>query len=417
VTVTGARDAVGDIDGPSLDGIREARERIRGGVKETPCTESLAFADVTEARVHLKLESMHRTGSFKERGALNRLMVAGPEERARGVITMSAGNHAQALAYHARRLGIAATVVMPVVTPLIKVSRTRALGAQVVLHGATLDDSAVEARRRVEADGLTLVHPFDDDQVIAGQGTVGLELAEQVPELTTVVVPIGGGGLISGIAIALESLRPEVRVIGVEPEAAASARAARDAGERTVLDSVETMADGVAVKRVGERTFPLIERFVDDIVTVSEDEIASAIVSMLEQDRIVVEGAGAVGVAALATGKVGMSRGDDVAVVISGGNIDLNLMSRIIERGLSADGRVVRLRVRVRDRPGALARLTQAVATAEGNVLEVYHRRGFADISVPDVEIVIHMETRGREHAAEIVAALEALGHTVESSF
>jgi threonine dehydratase len=417
VTVTGARDAVGDIDGPSLDGIREARERIRGGVKETPCTESLAFADVTEARVHLKLESMHRTGSFKERGALNRLMVAGPEERARGVITMSAGNHAQALAYHARRLGIAATVVMPVVTPLIKVSRTRALGAQVVLHGATLDDSAVEARRRVEADGLMLVHPFDDDQVIAGQGTVGLELAEQVPELTTVVVPIGGGGLISGIAIALESLRPEVRVIGVEPEAAASARAARDAGERTVLDSVETMADGVAVKRVGERTFPLIERFVDDIVTVSEDEIASAIVSMLEQDRIVVEGAGAVGVAALATGKVGMSRGDDVAVVISGGNIDLNLMSRIIERGLSADGRVVRLRVRVRDRPGALARLTQAVATAEGNVLEVYHRRGFADISVPDVEIVIHMETRGREHAAEIVAALEALGHTVESSF
>lgn len=417
MTVTGARDAVGDIDGPSLDGIREARERIRGGVKETPCTESLAFADVTEARVHLKLESMHRTGSFKERGALNRLMVAGPEERTRGVITMSAGNHAQALAYHARRLGIAATVVMPVVTPLIKVSRTRALGAQVVLHGATLDDSAVEARRRVEADGLTLVHPFDDDQVIAGQGTVGLELAEQVPELTTVVVPIGGGGLISGIAIALKSLRPEVRVIGVEPEAAASARAARDAGERTVLDSVETMADGVAVKRVGERTFPLIERFVDDIVTVSEDEIASAIVSMLEQDRIVVEGAGAVGVAALATGKVGMSRGDDVAVVISGGNIDLNLMSRIIERGLSADGRVVRLRVRVRDRPGALARLTQAVATAEGNVLEVYHRRGFADISVPDVEIVIHMETRGREHAAEIVAALEALGHTVESSF
>jgi threonine dehydratase len=417
VTVTGARDAVADIDGPSLDRIREARDRIRGGVKETPCTESLAFADVTEARVHLKLESMHRTGSFKERGALNRLMVAGPEERARGVITMSAGNHAQALAYHARRLGIVATVVMPVVTPLIKVSRTRALGAQVVLHGATLDDSAVEARRRVEADGLTLVHPFDDDQVIAGQGTVGLELAEQVPELTTVVVPIGGGGLISGIAIALESLRPEVRVIGVEPEAAASARAARDAGERTVLDSVETMADGVAVKRVGERTFPLIERFVDDIVTVSEDEIASAIVSMLEQDRIVVEGAGAVGVAALATGKVGMSRGDDVAVVISGGNIDLNLMSRIIERGLSADGRVVRLRVRVRDRPGALARLTQAVATAEGNVLEVYHRRGFADISVPDVEIVIHMETRGREHAAEIVAALEALGHTVESSF
>ena len=415
--MTGARDAVADIGGPSLDGIREARERIRGGVKETPCTESLAFADVTEARVHLKLESMHRTGSFKERGALNRLMVAGPEERTRGVITMSAGNHAQALAYHARRLGIAATVVMPVVTPLIKVSRTRALGAKVVLHGATLDDSAVEARRRVEADGLTLVHPFDDDQVIAGQGTVGLELAEQVPELTTVVVPIGGGGLISGIAIALKSLRPEVRVIGVEPEAAASARAARDAGERTVLDSVETMADGVAVKRVGERTFPLIERFVDDIVTVSEDEIASAIVSMLEQDRIVVEGAGAVGVAALATGKVGMSRGDDVAVVISGGNIDLNLMSRIIERGLSADGRVVRLRVRVRDRPGALARLTQTVAAAEGNVLEVYHRRGFADISVPDVEIVIHMETRGREHAAEIVVALEALGHTVESSF
>ena len=406
-----------DIDGLSLERIREARGRIRGGVLLTACSESLAFADLTGARVHLKLESMQRTGSFKERGALNRLLVASPDERARGVVTMSAGNHAQALAFHARRLDIAATVVMPVVTPLVKISRTRALGATVIQHGSTLDDAAVECRRLMERDGLTLVHPFDDDDVIAGQGTIGLELAEQVPDLATVVVPIGGGGLISGIAIALKGLRPDVRVIGVEPEAAASARVSRDAGVRTLLPSVETMADGVAVKQVGARTFPLIERFVDDIVTVSEDEIASAIVLLLERERLVVEGAGAVGVAALASGKVPMADGDDVVVVISGGNIDINLVSRIIERGLSSDGRVVRLRVRVRDRPGALARLTQTVAAEGGNVLEVYHRRGFADISVPDVEIVLHVETRGRDHAAQIVSALEGLGHRVESSF
>jgi threonine dehydratase len=406
-----------DVDSPSLERIREAADRIRGAVMHTACAESLAFADLTDARVHLKLESMQRTGSFKERGAANRLLQLPQDERGRGVITMSAGNHAQALALHARRLGIAATVVMPVTTPLVKVSRTRALGATVVQHGSTLDDAAGECRRRMAEEGLTLVHPFDDEHVIAGQGTIGLELAEQLPELATVVVPIGGGGLISGIAIALKSLRPGVRVIGVEPEAAATARASRDAGERTLLTSVETMADGVAVKRVGERTFPIIERFVDDLVTVSEDEIASAIVLLLEQERIVVEGAGAVGVAALASGKIDLRAGEDVAAVISGGNIDLNLVSRIIERGLSADGRVVRLRVRVRDRPGALAKLTQTVATAEGNMLEVYHRRGFADISVPDVEIVLHVETRGREHAAEIIRALEALGHAVESSF
>lgn len=405
------------VNGPSLEHVREAAERIAGAVAQTACAESLAFAELTDARVHLKLESMQRTGSFKERGALNRLLRLDAEERARGVITMSAGNHAQALAYHARRLGVAATVVMPVTTPLVKVSRTRALGATVIQHGATLDDAASEVRRRMESEGLTLVHPFDDEHVIAGQGTIGLELAEQLPGLATVVVPIGGGGLISGIAIALKSLRPDVRVVGVEPEAAASAFAARAAGERVLLPSVETMADGVAVKRVGERTFPLIERWVDDLVTVSEDEIASAIVLLLEQERIVVEGAGAVGVAALATGKVEMRPGEDVAAVISGGNIDLNLVSRIIERGLSADGRVVRLRVRVRDRPGALSRLTQTVAAAEGNMLEVYHRRGFADISVPDVEIVLHVETRGREHAFQIVSALEALGHEVESSF
>jgi threonine dehydratase len=404
-------------EGPTLEHIRAAAERIRGAVAQTACPESLAFAGLTDGRVHLKLESMQRTGSFKERGALNRLLHLDAEERARGVITMSAGNHAQALAYHARRLGVAATVVMPVTTPLVKVSRTRALGATVVQHGATLDDAAGEVRRRIESEGPTLVHPFDDEHVIAGQGTIGLELAEQLPGLSTVVVPIGGGGLVSGIAIALKSLRPDVRVVGVEPEAAATAFAARAAGERVLLPSVETMADGVAVKRVGARTFPLIERWVDDLVTVSEDEIASAIVLLLEQERIVVEGAGAVGVAALATGKVEMRPGEVVAAVISGGNIDLNLVSRIIERGLSADGRVVRLRVRVRDRPGALAKLTQTVAAAEGNVLEVYHRRGFADISVPDVEIVLHVETRGREHAAEIVGALEALGHRVESSF
>ncbi|HSL69954.1 MAG TPA: threonine/serine dehydratase, partial [Longimicrobiales bacterium] len=259
----------------ALTDIRSAQERIAQGIVRTPCVPALAFADRTSARLHLKLENLQRTGSFKDRGALNRLIDLSAEEKKRGVVTASAGNHAQAVAYHCHRLGIQATVVMPEETPLIKISNTRRHGARIVLHGSNLADSMVEARR-IEADErVPLIHPYDDDRVIAGQGTIGLELLEQVPDLTTVVAPIGGGGLISGIALAIKEQRPEVRVIGVEAKVAASALASRAAGHAVHIEMSETIADGIAVKRVGDLTFPLLEKYVDEIVTVDEEEIAA----------------------------------------------------------------------------------------------------------------------------------------------
>ncbi|MGD8279299.1 MAG: threonine ammonia-lyase, partial [Gemmatimonadota bacterium] len=336
------------------------------------------------------------------------------EGRARGVVTASAGNHAQAVAFHSGRMGIDAVVVMPEATPLIKVSNARRFGARVVFHGATLSDAMVEALRLRDEEGRTLVHAFDDARVIAGQGTIGLELLEQVPDVSVVVVPIGGGGLISGIALAVKDVKPHVRVVGVEAEAAASALASRRERRIVRIEATETIADGIAVKQLGQETFPLIDRLVDDIVTVSEEEIARAVHALLERQKLVVEGAGAAGVAALFSGRIPLAPTDVVAAVISGGNIDVNLVARIIERGLVADGRIARLMVKVRDRPGGLARLTSRVAKLGANVLEIGHRRAFADVTVGDVEIVMHLETRGRAHVDDIIRAFEADGLTVE---
>jgi threonine dehydratase len=261
---------------------------------------------------------------------------------------------------------------------------------------------------------MTLVHAFDDDAVIAGQGTIGLELVEQVEDLRAVVVPIGGGGIISGIAVAVKTLKPSVRVIGVEAAAAASALASRKAQGIVGIESAETLADGIAVKRIGERTFPIIQEYVDDIVTVEEEEIATAVLRLLEREKTVVEGAGAVPLAALMTGKIPVEADEAVVGILCGGNIDVNMISRIIERGLVGDGRMAHLIVKVRDRPGSLARLTELVAQRGANVLDIHHRRGFADISVGDVEIVLHLETRGQDHVAEIIQALEERGLRVE---
>jgi threonine dehydratase len=303
---------------------------------------------------------------------------------------------------------------MPEFTPLIKVSNTKRFGARVIQTGATLSDGLEEVYRMVEEDGMTLVHAFDDDEVIAGQGTIGLELIEQAEELKTVVVPIGGGGIISGIAVAVKTLKPSVRVVGVEAATAASALTSRRAGRVVGIESAETLADGVAVKQVGERTFPIIQRYVDDIVTVEEEEIATAVLRLLEREKTVVEGAGAVPLAALMTGKISVSEGETVVGILCGGNIDVNMISRIIERGLVGDGRLAHLLVKVKDRPGSLSSLTQLVAGMGANVLDIHHRRGFADISVGDVEIVLRLETRGREHVSEIIEALEERGLQVE---
>lgn len=392
---------------PGLADILAARERIAAHVVRTPCTPSLALRDLLPHRLHLKFENLQHTGSFKVRGALNRLAQLSDQERKRGVVTASAGNHAQAVAYHATRLGIPSTVVMPEYTPLIKVSNTRRFGAEVVLRGTRFSEAAEHALELVEEKGLVLVHAFDDDEIIAGQGTLGLEILEQVPELTTVVVPIGGGGVIAGTALAVKSRRPEVRVVGVEAEAAPSAYESRKAGRIVAIESADTLADGIAVKRIGERTFPIIEELVDEIVLVGEEALASAILLMLEGEKTVVEGAGAAPVAALLSDRVRVDEDEAVVAVLCGGNIDVNLISRIIDRGLVNDGRLVRLMVKVPDRPGSLARLSALAAERGANVLEIGHRRAFADISLGDVEIVMHLETRGRAHVEEIVRALE----------
>lgn len=396
------------------DDILEARRGISAHVVDTPCPRAPAFRDLVAATLHLKLENLQRTGSFKDRGSLNRLLHLSDQERTRGVVTASAGNHAQALAYHAARLGVPCTVVMPETAPLIKVSNTRGYGARVVQRGTVLDDAVGEARRLADEEGLTMVSAFDDRHVIAGQGTMGLELLEQVPDLDLVVVPVGGGGMISGIALALKAARPDVRVIGVEAEAAPSARASRDAGHIVGIQSSHTLADGIATKRVGELTFPMMEALVDDLVVVSEEEIASAILLLLERQKTLVEGGAAVALAALTTGRVAVGPDEIAVLLLSGGNIDVNILSRIIDRGLVADGRLTRLMVKGPDRPGFLARLTRLVAGAGANVLEIAHRRAFADISVGDVEIVLHLETRGREHVEEIIGLLEDEGLRVE---
>ncbi len=390
-----------------------AHERIRDRVQRTPCARSETLSRLSGFEAYLKLENHQFTGSFKERGALNRLLALGPEERGRGLIAASAGNHAQGVAYHAGRLGLAATIVMPETTPIIKVASTRAHGARVVLHGSGYDDAYAEARRLEQQEGLTFVHPFDDPWVIAGQGTIGLELVDQVEELDAVVVPVGGGGLVAGIGLAVKAARPTARVIGVQSEQLAGMRAALEAGRPVTLEPAQTLADGIAVKRVGELTLELARRVVDEVVTVSDEEIASAILYLLEREKTVAEGAGAVAVAALMHHRLAGLPGRRVAAVVSGGNIDVNLVARIIERGLVKDGRLVRIAVALLDKPGQLARVSAIVAELRANVIEVHHARAFAS-RLGDTTLQLTLETRGPEHVQEILQALRERGYAVE---
>lgn len=400
---------------PTLADIRAALPNLGPTVGNTPCRLSHALTRRGPQNVHLKFENLHPTGSFKERGAANKLARLSEADRARGVITASAGNHAQAVAYHATRLGIRSTVVMPEITPLIKVANTRRHGANVVLHGSTFDDAVEEALRRREDEGSILVHAFNDEEIVAGQGTLGLELVEQFgDELAAVVVPIGGGGLMSGIAIAVKEQLPQVRMIGVEAAAAPSAKASLDAGEIRKIQTSETIADGIAIKRIGDVTFPYLQRYVDEIAVVDDEEVAAAILLLLEGEKSLVEGAGAAGVAAILHQKVDLPRDGVTVAVLCGGNIDVNILSRIIDRGLVEDGRLARLEVTGRDRPGLLAGLTAVVAKLGANVLESTHHRAFADISVGEVAVHLTLETRGREHVEEIVAALERKDMEVE---
>jgi threonine dehydratase len=401
----------------SLSNIQSALARIRKSIYVSPCTRSETFSELTGNSIYLKLENRQRTGAYKERGALNKLLSLTAEERSRGVIAASAGNHAQAVAYHASNLGVRARIVMPLATPLIKMSATRGYGGDVVLHGANYDEAYDEALRLGGQEHLTFVHAFNDDEVIAGQGTLGLELLEQHPDLEAVIVPIGGGGLIGGIACALKETNPRIQIIGVQPARLPSVKVALSEGKPVTLPSAVTIADGIAVRRAGERTLPLIQKYVDDIVTVEEEEIANAILLLLEREKTLAEGAGAAALAALVNRRIpnlGDKTGKKIVAIVSGGNIDVTLLARIIERGLVKDGRLVRLRVHLPDYPGALHRVTGILAQHRANIVETSYDRAYHNVNLGDTAIDITMETRGPDHIAELISALGANGYTHE---
>ncbi len=397
----------------SLDEIKRAEQRIRNDIYLSPCQHSADLSEMTGQQVYLKLDNLQRTGAFKERGALNKILTLSEKEKRSGVIAASAGNHGQAVAYHATRHGICAQIVMPLMTPLVKIAATENFGAKVILHGANYDEACSEAMRLCEQEQLTFLHPFDDVEVINGQGTIGLELLQQVQGLEAAVVPVGGGGLISGVGCALKEMNPDIRVIGVQTERLPSMLRAWEQGAPVTVPAEATIADGIAVRRAGDITLPLVERFVDEMVTVDEEEIANAILILLEKEKTLAEGAGAVALAALLQRKTSL-RGQKTAVLVCGGNIDVSLLAKIIERGLVKDGRRLRIRVRLTDRPGALHQLTRILMDQQANIVETLHNRSHYGVNLGDTAIDITLETRGNEHIAAISKALDRAGYRHE---
>jgi threonine dehydratase len=394
----------------ALEDVHDARRRLAGQIAPTPCLHSRTLSEMTGAEVWLKFENLQYTASFKERGAYNKLAQLTAVERAVGVVAMSAGNHAQGVAYHARRLGIPATIVMPRQTPFVKVENTRRLGARVALEGEGVEEAAVEALALAEREGMTFIHPFNDPAVIAGQGTLALEMLEAAPGLDLLVVPIGGGGLIGGMATAAKGIKPELEVIGVE--AALYPSTYQRLRKLPVTAGGPTLAEGIAVKEPGSLTFPIIEQLVDDVLLVEEAAIEAAILQLLEIEKTVVEGAGAAGLAAL-TSHPSRFRGRKVGLVLCGGNIDSRLLSAVILRGLVRTERLVRLRLGVPDSPGSLARIAGIIAEQGGNVVDVAHQRAFSKLSVKLADVDFTIETRTALHADEIASALELAGFSV----
>jgi threonine dehydratase len=394
-----------------LADIRRAADRLLGQVLLTPCVESRTISQIVGAQVFLKFENLQFTASFKERGACNKLVQLSAAERANGVIAMSAGNHAQGVAYHAQRLGIRAVIVMPRFTPSVKVEGTRSFAAEIVLHGDTLDEARSHALEIAARQHLTFVHPYDDEAIVAGQGTVGLEMLEAVPELDMLLVAVGGGGLIAGIAVAAKALKPGIEVVGVQTLRFPNMF---NAVKHTQLpQGTSTIAEGIAVGTPGKLPQGLIEELVDDIVLVDEGDIEQAVVMLLEVEKTLVEGAGAAGLAALLKYPERF-RGKKVGLVLGGGNIDPLLLAAIIERGMVRAGRLARIRVSARDVPGSLAKITATVAEAGGNIDEVHHQRAFTTLAAQNVEIEVVLQTRGRAHIAAILDALHAVGFAAE---
>jgi len=398
----------------NLDDIYAARARIAGQVLVTPLTRSETLSRMTGVDLHLKFENLQFTASFKERGALNRLLLLEPDRQQAGVIAMSAGNHAQALAYHGQRLGVPTCIVMPRLTPNAKVAQTRVFGAEVILQGVAFDETLAFTQSLAEERGMTLVHPFDDPRVIAGQGTLGLELLEQLPDVDCVVVPVGGGGLISGVATAIKSIKPDVRVVGVQVERYASAYGAFH-HEALKPSPLLTVAEGIAVKSPGVNTLPIIQRHVDDMLTVTEEQVEQAVFVLLEIEKTVVEGAGAVGLAAVRA-NAARFKGQKTLLVLSGGNIDMMILSSILQRGLVRSRRLVRLKVEIPDLPGALSELTRHVSDLDSNIVEIDHQRAFGGSSVRSTVVELSLQMRGEEQVDEVISGLKEYGYEVQLS-
>ncbi|MGA9403029.1 threonine ammonia-lyase [Haladaptatus sp.] len=397
-----------------LEDVLAARERVAETARHTPLDYSHTFTRMTGAEVHLKLETFQRTGSFKIRGATNRIMTLSEAEKEAGVVTASAGNHAQGVALAATRSGVDAKIVMPKHAPISKVRATENYGAEAILYGEDYDEAAERAHEIEEAEGRTYVHAFDDEKVMAGQGTIGLEIMDDLPEVETVVVPIGGGGLISGIATAIKGRNPDARVIGVQAEGASSVADSLQKGSVQTLDSVDTIADGIATRSVGQRTFDVIDARVDEVVTVSDSEIAVAVSYLLERGKTLVEGAGAVSLAAILGSKFDYADDEVVVPVLSGGNIDMNLLTTVIVRGLVETGRYVKLKTVLKDRPGSLRKLLDVIADAQANIYAIQHDRTSRDIGMNATEVELDLETRGPEHVDNLLDSLRENGFDVE---
>jgi threonine dehydratase len=398
----------------TLKDIQQARERIRDSIYMTPCAQSESLSHMLGCSLYLKLENLQITGSFKERGALNKILQLSESQKASGVIAASAGNHAQGVAHTAGKLHIPATIVMPETTPMAKIQGTQALGAKIVLYGSSYDEAFEKAQAIQQEHGYTLIHAFDDPDIIAGQGTIGLEILEQVPDVDIVVVPIGGGGLIAGIALAIKETRAKAHIIGVEAARMPAMKTSVEAGQVTALRPANTIADGISVARVGQHTLPIVQHYVTEIVTVSEEETAHAIMTLLEKEKTLAEGAAAVTFAALSHGHIEAIHGKKVVALISGGNIDMTMLSRILERGMERDGRLARIKVVVPDKPGNIAELASVIAEQKANILRIAQNRSVSEVELGETEVELLLEAKGWPHINTIVSLIRSRGYTVK---
>ncbi|SHK08062.1 threonine ammonia-lyase [Desulforamulus aeronauticus] len=397
----------------TLADIYTARECLKGVIHHTDLVPNTTLSEMTGSDVYLKLENLQKTGSFKIRGAFNKICNLSSAEKQAGVIASSAGNHAQGVALAASTYGIRSTIVMPTCAPLAKITATKSYGANVVLHGNVYDDAYAKAMEIQKETGATFIHPFDDPYVIAGQGTIALEILDELPAVDAILIPIGGGGIVAGIAIAAKAIKPSVKIIGVEPANAASMRESSQAGKIITLSSANTIADGIAVKTPGTLTYDIVKEYVDEFVTVEEDEIANAILILMERCKLIAEGAGAASVAALLNSKVNLP-GKKIAAVISGGNIDVNMLSRIVDKGLAKAGRKTELTTIIPDKPGQLQGLLKSIGDLSANVVEVHHNRIRSEVELGSARVDLVLETQDSEHLASIIQELIKKGYCVQ---